>query len=320
MIRSLFLFFMMGAAFLTATPCFANTSVSVKAEVETKRLTVRLSDLFEGVSGELDREIAQAPAPCKSAVYAENVLARLAETYRLEWQNRAMVDHSVVSSACVRIGGEVIRKAIAARILETQDLKNRHIDIVLDEHNLEVDLPADSPSDFKLENFSYDNASHHFRADLRASGLRGRTSVPLTGHVALTRLVPVLAHRVEAHKALAAADLDRLSVPEERVTDDIVTEDSQLIGRELRRDIGEGELLRARDVMPPRLVARGSLVTLRIQTPVLSITAQGKAEQDGTEGETIRVTNTQSNRIVEGIVVASGLVDLRPMREIASAQ
>ena len=144
--------------------------------------------------------------------------------------------------------------------------------------------------------------------------------MPVTGHVAIKRTIPVLAHRLEGHSVIGMIDLDWIQIPEERLTDDIVTESSQLIGRELRRDLGEGEMFRSRDVIPPRLVQRGALVTMRIKTRFITITAQGKAQQDGAEGETVRLTNTQSNRTVEGVVTGPGMVDIHTAQEIALAE
>ena len=68
--------------------------------------------------------------------------------------------------------------------------------------------------------------------------------MPVAGHIAIKRNVPILAHRLEAGTTIGDADLDWLQVPEERVTAEIITETSQLIGHELRRDTGEGEMLR----------------------------------------------------------------------------
>lgn len=66
--------------------------------------------------------------------------------------------------------------------------------------------------------------------------------------------------------------------------------------------------MRARDVMPQRFVTRGSLVTMKIETPYMRMTAQGKAPQDGGIGDVVRLNNTQSNRMVEGIVTGPGTV------------
>jgi flagella basal body P-ring formation protein FlgA len=150
--------------------------------------------------------------------------------------------------------------------------------------------------------------------------LHGPFVLPVTGHVSIKRNVPILAHRLEAGTKISAADLDWIQVPEERITADVVTEPEQLIGRELRRDTVEGGILHSHDVMPPQLVKRGSLVTMKIETPYISMTAQGKAQQDGAQGEVVRVVNTQSNRTVEGVVIAPDTVEIRVASKIALAE
>jgi len=59
---------------------------------------------------------------------------------------------------------------------------------------------------------------------------------------------------------------------------------------------------------------------MKIETPYITVTAQGKAQQDGAEGETVRVINTQSNRVVEGVVTGPGTIEIRTARKIASAE
>jgi flagella basal body P-ring formation protein FlgA len=68
------------------------------------------------------------------------------------------------------------------------------------------------------------------------------------------------------------------------------------------------------------LVVRGSLVMMKIQTSLMTVTAQGKAQQDGAMGETIRVLNTQSNRVVEGVVTAPGVIDIHMAQRMTVAE
>jgi len=302
------------------SPCAANTAVTLKPEAEINRFAVRLSDLFTGVPTEIDRDIAQAPPPCKPAVYNEIVLNKLADTYRLDWQSTPEADHVTVTSACTRITGDMIRDAVMTRLRADSNNKERNFEVSFDTHNLEMDLPANQHPDFKLDNFSYDPTNKQFRSDLTAQTPRGPYVLPITGRISVKRHVPILAHRMEGGTTIGASDLDWIEVPEERVTADVVTESNQLVGRELRRDTAEGDLLRSHDVMPPRLVQRGSLVTMRIETPYITITAQGKAQQDGAVGETVRVLNTQSNRIVEGTVTAPGTVEIHTAQRLAAAE
>jgi flagellar basal body P-ring formation protein FlgA len=302
------------------TPCWANAAVTLKPDFEINRSTVKLSDLFNGVPSEIDREIAQAPAPCKPAVYNEPVLDKLATTYRLDWQPTPNADHVVITSACSKISGDMIRDAVVAKLKNDGNNKSRNFEVTFETHNLEVDLPVNEKPNFTLENFSYDPLNKQFRTDLTAQTPRGPYIMPVIGHVAAKRNVPILARRLEGGTTISAADLDWVQVPEEKITADVITESSQLVGRELRRDTGEGDLLRSHDVMPARLVTRGSLVIMKIETPYITVTAQGKSEQDGAEGDTIRITNTSSNRIVEGVVTGPGIVEIRTARKIASAE
>jgi len=319
--RSLFATWLVIAGSMgSPTPCIADTLVTLKPEVEITRFAVRLSDLFMGVPPEIDRDIAQAPPPCKPAVYSENVLNKLAETYRLDWQVQGTTDHSVVTSACTRITGDMIREAVMTKIKADNNTKGRNFEVIFDSHNLEVALPSNQEPNFKLENFSYDAATKHFRTDLTAQTLRGPYVTPVSGHVSIKRNVPILARRLEGGTTIGASDLDWIQVPEERVTPDVVTEATQLIGRELRRDTSEGDILRSRDVVPPRLVQRGALVTMKIETPFISVTSQGKSQQDGAEGDTVRVVNTQSNRVVEGVVTGPGMIEIRIARKLALAE
>lgn len=302
------------------TPCFANTAVTLKPEVTINRYAVKLSDLFSGVPAEIDRDIAQAPPPCRPAVYTEAVLNKLADTYRLDWQTEGSADHAIVTAACTRITEDMIRDAVVAKVKADGNTKDRSFEISFDTHSLEIDLPADQKADFRLENFTYDVGAKHFRTDLTAQTMRGPYTLPITGHVSVKRSVPILARRLEGGTTIAAGDLDWIQVPEERVTADVVTESSQLVGRELRRDTSEGDIIRSRDIIPPRLVTRGSLVTMRIATPFITVTAQGKAEQDGGQGDTVRVINTQSNRVVEGTVTGPGVIEIHTAQKVALAE
>jgi flagella basal body P-ring formation protein FlgA len=301
------------------TPCVAEALVTLRPDAEVSRPSVRLSDLFDGVPAGIDRDIAQGPAACKPAVYDDAVLTKLAQMYRLDWQAKAG-DRLVVSSPCSRISGDKIREAIVAKLkAEGRDRKFNY-DVALDKRSSELLVPADNATAFTLENFSYDASSKQIRADVAVETQRAPLFYPIAGRISVKRSVPVLARRLESGMTLGERDLDWIEIPEERITADIITEPSQLIGREMRRDTPEGEILRSRDVMPARLVQRGSLVVMKIETPFMLITAQGKAEQDGTEGETIRIKNTQSNRIIEGVVTAPGVVEIRTTRKVALAE
>ena len=55
-----------------------------------------------------------------------------------------------------------------------------------------------------------------------------------------------------------------------------------------------------------------SLVTILYEVPRMTLTAKGRALEDGSNGEVIRVANTQSNTVVDALVVGPHTVVVNP--------
>ena len=300
------------------TPCHADSIVTLHDDVVLTQPTVRLSDLFNGVPPVIDRDIAQAPLPGQSALYDANLLSKLADKYRLEWHPTTGTPHITVTSACTRIPTDAIREAVIQKIKDSG--ARGDIDITFDARKPELALPANQPDAFALANFDYDPLSKRFRTEINAGAGQAAVIMPLAGRVTIKRHVPVLARKLESGTIIGLSDIDWLDVPEDRLSDSTITDAQQLVGRELRHTTADNEPLRMNDVLPPRLVTRGSLVTMKIETPMMVITTQGKALQDGAMGEVVRVLNTQSNRMIEGTVDGSGSVRVSTAQKLASAQ
>ena len=301
-----------------ASSAWAESSVALRAGGEIRGGVIKLSDVFDGVPKEIDRDLSLAPEPGKSVMFDVRVLERLADTYRLDWQPQSVTDRITLTRAATRITEDMIRDAVMEK-LKAQDIKGK-VEIAFDNHALEIALPVEQKPSFSLESFTYAPLDKRFRATARTEGSATPVTLPVTGRVTVKIDVPVLARRLDANTTIGMQDIDWLTITDDHATSDLVTDAKQLIGHETRHDLTAGEPIHARDVMPPRLVARGSLVTLKIETPFMLMTSQGRALQDGSVGETVRVTNTQSNRVVEGIVESSGVVRIPTAQKIASVE
>lgn len=84
----------------------------------------------------------------------------------------------------------------------------------------------------------------------------------------------------------------------------------QVVGRVARRALPSGTVLTPGSVAAPLLVRRGERVTLVATRGPVTVHTQGKALGDGSRGDRIRVRNLRSKRIVEGEVVARGVVKM----------
>jgi flagellar basal body P-ring formation protein FlgA len=306
-----------GACIGSPEPCVADTAVSLHGDSELHAGTVRLSDLFSGVPPIIDRDIAQAPPPGRSATYDAPLLEKLAETYRLDWRAANVGDHVTLTTAAMRITADDMRVAILRKI-KASGVRGE-IEVGLDNRAVEIDLPSTMPPDFFVNNFDYDPASRRFRCEIVAGRGSVSLALPVSGRASVSRHIPVLARRLDSGAVIALTDIDWVTVPDERITANTVTGADQLIGHELRRVVADGDVIHTNDVIPARLVTRGSLVTLRVETPYMQLTSQGRALQDGAEGDVVRVNNTQSNRMVEGTVTGPGEVSVRAGQKAATS-
>lgn len=75
-----------------------------------------------------------------------------------------------------------------------------------------------------------------------------------------------------------------------------------ITGLESRRNLARGAILTPASLVPKLMVKSGQQVTLILNYRGLRIKATGTALQSARHGEVIRVRNSQSSRVVEGIV------------------
>lgn len=89
-----------------------------------------------------------------------------------------------------------------------------------------------------------------------------------------------------------------------------LTDPGQLVGQTTKRAVGRGIVLTPQQVAPAVLIEKGQTVTLTVETRALAIRMSGKALSSGAENERIRVENTASGRVVEGIVRSDSVVQV----------
>lgn len=82
----------------------------------------------------------------------------------------------------------------------------------------------------------------------------------------------------------------------------------QLAGQVLARAVPAGSVIAASALVPARRVKRGQAVTIVGGSAGFQVRAQGKALADASVGQSIRVENLSSRRVVEGEVNADGTV------------
>jgi len=85
---------------------------------------------------------------------------------------------------------------------------------------------------------------------------------------------------------------------------------SDVAGLVTRNQIRSGIVINPGQIRAPYLVQRGQTVRILVKTPNYEVAMHGKALSNGALGEIIRVKNTKSQRVVEGIVSAQGVIEI----------
>lgn len=88
---------------------------------------------------------------------------------------------------------------------------------------------------------------------------------------------------------------------------------SALIGQQLKSPLSMGSIIEARQFESQTLVHRGDLITLVAAVGNMEVRVRGEALANAGLGQRVKVKNTSSERVVEGIVDAAGVVRIKTM-------
>jgi flagella basal body P-ring formation protein FlgA len=85
---------------------------------------------------------------------------------------------------------------------------------------------------------------------------------------------------------------------------------TEAVGKRLKRSIAAGTPVTSSMLKVTQLVRRGQAVVLLAKAGGVQVRSAGKALDSAAKGERVRVENSTSGRVVEGIVVAEGVVQV----------
>jgi flagellar basal body P-ring formation protein FlgA len=295
---------------LAAAMCFV---AAVTAQAATLRPdatidadVVTVGDLFDGAGEAEGGTVGRAPAPGRKAVYDATFLARAARAFGLDWRPASVHDRVVLTRASTLVRADevqlAIQQALADRVAEGR------VEVELDNRLLELHLPAGGTADVVVESVNHDQQQGRFAATIVVSAAGAQERFSVTGRAGSVIEVPVLNRSVKSGEVIGEADIAWVELRQARTNDDVLRDAGALVGMSPRRTLPPNAPVRSRDLREPSLVTRGSLVTIRLESRSMVLTAQGRALEDGADGQVVRVVNTMSNRTIEATVAGPGIV------------
>ncbi len=85
---------------------------------------------------------------------------------------------------------------------------------------------------------------------------------------------------------------------------------NEIIGKLAARSLAAGTALSPRMLKAPLLVRRGDDITIIASVGALQVRSKGKALQNAALGERISVRNTRSKRVIEGVAIRAGTIQV----------
>ena len=292
------------------TPVMLNSALKVNAKV------IRLGDLFTNTGDQSSVAVAYAPEPGKRASFDARWLYRVARAYRLEWRPINDRVRAVVTRISQVIGRDEIKAALRDALVDEGIGPNA--DIEFSNRLMKLHVPGDSLVGVAVDDIDFDPRSRRFSAVISApAGSPDARQFQIRGRIYKTVEVPVLVRRILAGEVIKASDLKWIKVRARRMQPNTVIAEADIVGMTPRRGLRPGYPVLLSSIHRPIIVAKGSLVTMFLQAPKMILTAQGKALENGSDGDVIRISNTQSKKVVEAEIIGHGKVAVRATAQLA---
>ncbi len=268
--------------------------------------TIRLSDLFDNAGPHAERAVGPAPAPGRRVVVEPAQLLAIARAHGVAWRPLTGSDAVVVE----RPGRAISREEVVD--LLRADLSRLGVDAAA-----ELELPGFRPpmvpvaafAQVALESPSYDVATNRFAATLVVVADGTPTQrVRIAGRAVATAAVAVATRRLGMGETVRPSDVRLVRTRVERVRPGLAADPAQVVGQAMRRPVAEGIAFALNDVMPPAVIEKNGTVTMLLEGPGLSLTAQGRALEAASLGAVVSVMNLSSRQVVEAQAIGPGRV------------
>lgn len=302
-------------AALSATSAHAQKP-SLRPAVLVSSDVVRIGDLVADVeSDKADIALFRAPDLGETGSVQVAAVLKALRPYIFSVDSGDLAEVSVTRASRV-IGSAEIKHQIAqiaAERLRLSDPKAVNVTLDMPAPTLHLDIAAGALMPVRM---NFDPRSGRFDVTFQS----GESLVRLTGSAVEAYDAVVLTRAVARGDVLRASDLTIERRPKAQFQADTIRDIDAAIGMAVKQALRAGQTIRSADLSRPQLVKRGEPVMMRYEAPGIVLTVRGKAEEDGSLGDTINVLNVQSKRVIQGVVTGPGQISVTSLTpQVATA-
>jgi flagellar basal body P-ring formation protein FlgA len=271
---------------------------------------VRLSDLFDEAGANADRVLGPGPGAGGRIVVEAAQLGAIAHQFGVDWRPASSGDRAVLDRPGRPLRREDALDAVKSALVGAGASPD-----------CDVELPGFTPPLVPFEadprpvvsDMEYEPAAGRFSAVLSITGAAMEPiHMRLTGRVDDTIDLPVATTRLLAGSVLRADDVHIARVHTMLIRSEVVRRPDDAIGMQLKRALAAGQPLVVSELMRPSMVQKGAGVTMLLDSPGITLSAQGQALESGAIGERIRVLNPVSRAVLEAEIIGPDRVRVAP--------
>jgi flagellar basal body P-ring formation protein FlgA len=308
-IRSLLLGTTLSVSLLCGTAFAEGLRLRTEAIVEGD--TVQLGQLIEGLERGAEIPVFRAPAPgAHGSIRADRVIAAAREM-GIKGADKIVLS-GVNTIRILRPGRVVTRSNMQDAVAHAFSERGARgdVEVTLDDHLQPHTFDLARTEAIRVKSLNHDPATGRFEARIALSSDVTGDSWAVTGSLVETREIAVAASDLDRGDAVQARDLTLVKRRANTVPSDVITSFEDLVGMVPRRPLRAGEPIRQADLAKPILVEKNQIVTVIYASGGLTLQMRGRVQGNGSKGDTVRVQNLQSKRIVEGIVTGLAQVSI----------
>jgi flagella basal body P-ring formation protein FlgA len=269
---------------------------------------VRLSDLWDGVTA--DKPLGPAPAPGGRITVASAQLAAIARQFGVDWRPGSGGDRAVVERASRPLTKDDVRPPLLEALTAAGARADAELELGV---FTAAPLPAEGEPQFTIQQLEYDATSGRFSAmlDVAAEGVPN-AQVRLTGRLQEMVDLPVPRRRMMPGDVIGPDDLQWTRLRAGLTRGEFVRLPAQAVGQALKHAVSPNLPIPLADLGRPVVVSKGTPMSLTLDSPGLSLTAQGVATGPGGIGDHIQVLNPLARMTVEAEITAAGQARVIP--------
>ncbi len=288
---------------LLSTPAMAAGQVILKKDAMISDNVVTVGDIFENAGPHADHILAPAPAAGDSMILGSYDLQRIATAFDYNWQPMPGMNQIVLQRAVTEVEKSDIARMVEAAVQDK--MGSRDLEVSIDSVIPRLTMNGTEAPEISVKSTLIDTINNKFDVRVAIKSANGSSeNLDLNGKVYRTTQIPVLAANYKNGDVIHANDIKMMNIRQDQINQSIALKADDLVGMTPRRSLTSDKPVRMADLERPQIVKKGEMITMILKNGPMTLTAKGKALDDGAKGETIRVLNTESNRTIEAQVTA----------------